>query len=230
MGPEATAELYLKIIRILQEDYGAKYDSDYPEIFIYNLPIPDVVDNPKELNNIRNILIQGVKKLESQADFIAIPCNTVNYFLEDMRKAVSIPILSIPEETGKYIKKIGLKKVGLLATELTINKNVYANVINNIEIINPTLNQQKILTKIIMNILSGNKTNEDKKLTQKIINDFKSQGAEKVILGCTDLPLLINSIDTIDTIGVLARSVVNNLFENKKGEILNKYFGVDENE
>jgi aspartate racemase len=73
MGPEATAELYSRIIRYCQDRYGAKYDSDYPEIFIYNLPIPDVVEGFKNKEEILTYLLKGIKKLEAAGcDFIAI--------------------------------------------------------------------------------------------------------------------------------------------------------------
>ena len=64
MGPEATAGLYLRIIQLFQQKYGAIYDSDFPEIIIVNLPIPDVVENADEQNLVKEMLIQGVSKLE----------------------------------------------------------------------------------------------------------------------------------------------------------------------
>lgn len=210
MGPEATADLYKKIIQIFQEKYGAKYDEDFPEIFIYNLPLPDVVENPYQDKKIKEFLIRGVKKLESNGvDFIAIPCNTVNYYLPEMRNAVSIPVISILEETAKEVRTLNLSKVGLLATEMTINKNIYGSVLNDIKVVNPTKKQQKKITSIILNVLSGKKNKEDRLILKTIIEELKSNGAEKIILGCTELPLLIKKRkDTLDTLEILARAVV----------------------
>jgi len=192
MGPEATIDLYSRIIKIWQKN-GAKYDSDFPEILILNLPLPDIVENP-ENNKIKQMLLKGVKKLESAgSSFIAIPCNSACFFIQDMRKSVSIPIISIPE----LVKG---EKLGLLGTEFTI-KNLYKNTIS------PTKKQQKQITKIIMNILSGKKSQQDKKVLTRIIQDLKSKGAKKVILGCTELPLLIKRSDVIDTIDVLSKEV-----------------------
>ncbi len=64
MGPEATAELYLRIIRIFQREYGARYDSDFPEIVIVNLPIPDIVENTNEKEKVRKNA--GSRKIESR--------------------------------------------------------------------------------------------------------------------------------------------------------------------
>jgi aspartate racemase len=210
MGPEATAKLYLKIIRIFQNNYGAKYDSDYPEIMIYNLPLPDVVEKVDQSSKIKDMLVKGVQKLESLGvDFIAIPCNTVNYFLPEMRDNVSVPILSILEETAKEVNKFGLKKVAVLGTEMTISTGIYQNVLPSINLIVPKLEQQQEITGVILNILSGKKFNTDLQRIQTIIQEFKIDGAEKVILGCTELPLLIKKNNaTIDTIEVLAKAIV----------------------
>ena len=188
MGPEATAELYLRIIKIFQNKYNAIYDDDFPEIFIYNLPLPDVVKNSNKQNIIKETLIDGVKKLESfGVDFIAIPCNTVNYSISDMCKAVKIPIINIAEETKQEIKNMRITKIGLLSTEMTIKTNIYK--FNNLKIITPT--------KIIINILSGNKTNNDKKTPKKIIRRLESRGAEKVILGCTEISLFVDDCNLL---------------------------------
>jgi aspartate racemase len=210
MGPEATAELYLKIIKIFQDKFGAKYDSDYPEIMIYNLPLPDVVEKIDQSSKIKEMLVKGVQKLESWGvDFIAIPCNTVNFFLPEMRTAVSIPILSILEETAKEVNKLELKKVAVLGTEMTISSGIYQKVLPDISLIVPKLEQQQEITEIILNVLAGKKIKSDLQKLKSIIKELKINGAEKVILGCTELPLLIKeSEDTINTIDILAKEIV----------------------
>ncbi|MBI4163373.1 MAG: amino acid racemase, partial [Candidatus Aenigmarchaeota archaeon] len=121
MGPESTIIFYQEIVRVFQNKFNAKYDSDYPEMMISNLPIPDVVENLQNPNAIIEMIKENSKKLESAGmDFIAIPCNTVNLFYDMFSRSVSIPILNIIEETVKKVKSAGYKKVGLLATETTI--------------------------------------------------------------------------------------------------------------
>lgn len=209
MGPESTACLYLKIIKIFQEKYRAVYDSDFPEMIILNVPIPDVVENPKKRNKTKKMLITAVRKIErSGADFIAIPCNTVTSYISEMQNAITIPLLNIVEETKKIIESDGLKKVGLLATELTIKNKIYEED-DKIEIVTVGESSQKIITQIIMNILQGKKDEKDKIQLSKYIAELQCLGAEKIILGCTDLPLLIkNDERCIDTIKILADAVV----------------------
>lgn len=206
MGPEATAALYLRIIRIFQERYGAVYDSDFPEMVIVNVPLPDVVEKANCNKEKIEMLVRASKKLEnSGADFIAIPCNTVTKYVPEMEKAVSIPIISIIRETANAVLKLGLKKVALIGTEATIKSRIYCKLLKGIQVLTLNEAEQKETTEIILNILAGRKLQEDKEKLTAFIKKLKLSGAEKVILGCTDLPLLTgNMSDTVDSLDVLA--------------------------
>ena len=133
-------------------------------------------------------------------------------FLPELRAASSIPILGIAEEVAKLMS---FKTVGLLATEATMNACLFDNALKekNVSLVKPTKEQQPMITKIILNILNGKKTEGDKTTLLLIIDSLKLDGAEAVILGCTDLPLLISqedvSIPIIDTIRVNAEAAVN---------------------
>ncbi len=220
-GPEATIETYKKIIEYSQKWYGAKYDGDYPPIFIFNLPIADVVENFDENNSVFDELAKGAKKLESvDAEFIIMPCNTLDYFVKDLRKEIKIPFLSIVDETIREVKSKGISSVGLLSTEATIKNNLYLSNNSGIKLILPSQKEQKIVTEIIMNILSGKKNEEDKNKLKDLILSLQTKGAEAIILGCTDLPLLITQKDVniplFDTIDILAKVAVkkSNLIKN----------------
>jgi aspartate racemase len=210
MGPEATAELYFRLIKTFQKDFGCFNDSDFPEIIIYNLPIPDVVSSSDNSKAVEDSLYYGIKKLKATGvDFIAIPCNTVSIFINSLRKKSGMKIISLVEETIKEIEYFGFKKIGLVSTENTINKKLFNKNPEKIEIISPNELEKKELTRMIINILKGEKNPNDKKILKKIIKKLLRQGAERVILGCTELPLLlIDETSTIDTIDVLVRSVI----------------------
>jgi aspartate racemase len=213
MGPESTAIFYHELIIQCQKQYGAQYDEDYPEIFIYNLPIPNVVEGLKNPKKTLPVLVKGAKKMESiGVDFLVMPCNTAHYFFNWIKKDVSIPFLSIIEETAKKVKSKKYKKVGLLATETTIKYKIYEKVFDEygIEIVVPK--EQDKVTKIILNILAGRKLDKDKNELKKIIEKLKNNGAEAIILGCTDLPILLKpeeiDLETFDTVEVLAESTI----------------------
>ncbi len=208
MGPEATAQLYVEIIKIFQQRYGAQYDADFPEMIFLNLPLPDVVEEKGSTEQIIELLQQGVRKLEQAgADFIAVPCNTAMAFLSEMRKVVSIPFVSIVEETAKVVKRRNFTKVGIVATEMTLRSGIYTQALGK-SLLEPSEEQKIQITRIIMAILAGEKNEEDRKNLQEIILDLRMGGAETVILGCTELPLLLTGDDAIDTIKVLAEAVV----------------------
>ena len=224
MGPEATVDFYQKIIKLCQKKYMAKYDN-YPPMVIYNLSIPNVVAKTiiqglEDIEKVLPFLLEGIKKLEFVgSDFIVIPCNTAHYFLPYLRKEVSIPILSIIEETVKKVRDKNYKKVGLLATKTTIKQKLYEVELNKfgISLVNPDKESQNKIIKIIQNILTGKNTMKDKKKIKSIIKKLELQGVESIILGCTELPLIIDKnvfkIELFDATEILAEATVKKSYK-----------------
>lgn len=207
MGPEATAELYLRIIRLFQRESGAVLDEDFPEILIISLPLPDVVKTHADDVRIRTMLVGAAQRLVAAgAELIAIPCNTVMRHQEQLRRSVNIPILNIIDETTGEIRRQGYLRVGLLATDSTVREGLYATALPGASLIVPSEQRQEQVTQSILNIMAGKKRGSDVRRLNGIIEEFKRQGAEKVILGCTELPLLLRDCaDAIDSLAVLAR-------------------------
>ena len=217
MGPEASANLYSKIIKYAQYKYNAVQDFDYPPIIIYSLPLlgfdeTGIVDEKL----VKQQLIDGVKKLESAGcDLIIIGCNTVHIFYDEMQAAIKIPILNIVEETKKRVKEFGYKKVGLFASESTSKSKLYQKKFaeDNIEIISPNEKQQKILNKVIEHVMGGNQKIDDVIALKDVARDYLRQGAEAVVMGCTEIPLAINQSHTdiklFDTIEIIVQSAVD---------------------
>lgn len=216
MGPEATINLYRKIIELFQVKYGAKYDSDYPEICLVNLPIPDIVEKIENTSKVNSMMEDTCKRLYSMGtEFIAIPCNTINILYE--KYSLSIPgiVSNIIEEVGIYLSKKGISKIGLLATKTTYNFKLYQKYFKkyNIKIMIPSDDEIEEINKIILKLLNGDKNICDKNYLLKISRKLIKNGAEGIVLGCTDLPLILNQSDAnfpiIDTIEVLAEKCVN---------------------
>lgn len=212
MGPEATAQTYKEIIKIFQERFGAKYDADFPELIIVSKPIPDVVESVENAQQTVALLNEGIQQLAGAgADFVIIACNTVQRFLPELRKTSAIPILGIAEEVAKRLQ---FKTAGLLATEATINARIFENALepSGATVVKPDKKEQAAITSIILNIMNGKKTDADKAMLLLIIDSLKLSGAEAIILGCTDLPLLITqddvSILVIDTTKINAEAAV----------------------
>ncbi len=218
MGPEASANLYIKMIKYTQHKYSAVQDYDYPPIIIYSLPLSGfdetgIVDK----DSVKRQLIEGVKKLENAGcGLIIIGCNTVHIFYDDMQLAVKIPILNIVEETKKKILNFGYKKVGLFASESTNKTKLYQEKFaeSGIEIISPNEKQQKVLNKVIERVMGGNQRIDDIIVLKDIARDYVfKQGAEAIVLGCTEIPLAINQSHTdiklFDTTEILVQAAVD---------------------
>ncbi|MEM4756210.1 MAG: amino acid racemase [Candidatus Woesearchaeota archaeon] len=220
MGPEATAEFYRRLIRQFQQQYGAQYDADYPEMIILNVPLPDVVGQATAQEQVKTILCEGVKKLEHVgAELIAVPCNTVAYYFKEMQQTTSVPILNLVQETAAKVRKSGITNVGLLGTAATIQHKIYHKALPQVTILTGDAAMQEQITTIILRIMAGKKTHADRKKLVECINTLKQQGAEKVILGCTELPLLIkNNPEVLDTLAILAEATVRQALKPEQQE------------
>lgn len=217
MGPSASADLYFRIIKYSQEKYNTVQDYEYPPIFMISLALSGFDETGiTDEDLVKKQLIDGVKKLEAAgADFIIIACNTVHIFYEQMQAAVKIPILNIVEETKKKILESGFKKVGLFSSESTNKLGLYQNSFkqNGIEIIPANDNQQKLLNNVIENVMGGKQGAEDVKTLKEISAEYSKQGAEAVVMGCTEIPLAINQsqidIKLFDSTQILSESAVD---------------------
>jgi aspartate racemase len=150
------------------------------------------------------------------ADFIVMPCNSLHVFIEQIRKSVSVPVLSIVEETVKFLKKENMNKVGIVSTSATIKNKLYEDAFakSGIEYVVPNELQQARMGKFILNLVVGQQKNRDREELISIINDFENKGLDCVILACTDLQLLIPShknLKIFDTMKIFADATVENV-------------------
>lgn len=220
MGPSASAILYQEIIHVAQTKYHAEQDCDYPPMIIYNLPLVGFDETGfVDPLMVRDQLIEGVKKLEQAgSNFIIIACNTVHYFFPAMQQAVGIPIMSIVGETVKTVTFLHYACVGVLGSASTTRLLVYQQALENggINVIVPSATEQEIINQVILRVMGGKQSFNDVKLSTDIITHMHDQGAEALILGCTELPLAINQSYTIvpicDTIEIIATAALEFAF------------------
>lgn len=218
LGPETTSEFYLDIVFSCQKlDKTAR-----PPILISSVPMPyqieeDAIAKNIGIERIMPFLTKEAQRLEKAgADFIVMPCNSLHVFIEDIRKSVSVPVLSIVEETVVFLKKENMKKVGIVSTSATVKNKLYENAFaqNNIEYVTPDDFQQAKMGKFILNLVTGQQKNQDREELINIINTFEEKGVDCVVLACTDLQLLIPHHPTIkifDTMKIFADATVRNI-------------------
>jgi aspartate racemase len=217
-GPETTAEFYLEIV------FGCKKAGlkNRPHIIITNPGNPieyenDFIGKNQGTERFISILTESAQELErAGADFVVLPCNSLHKFIDEIRRSVNIPVLSIVEETCKYIKEQNFKKIGIISTSATVQNRVYERTLeeNAIDFIVPNGLQQAEMNKIIQGLVDGQRTNKDRDLILQIIADMKPQNIDAVALACTDLQLLLPSDDDIiifDTMRILANSAVREI-------------------
>lgn len=220
LGPETTSEFYLDLVFSCQK----KDRTNRPHIIVSSVPIPykiedDAISKNIGIERLLPYLIDESKRLEkSGVDFLVMPCNSLHIYIQNIRKAVKIPVLSIVEETVKFLKKNKFKKVGIVSTSATIKNKLYEDAFdkNRISYETPDDFQQAKMGKIILNLVNGVQKNKDREEILRIINDFEGKGVDCVVLACTDLQLLIpkhQSLKIFDTMKILAASAVESILE-----------------
>ena len=151
-------------------------------------------------NAIGELMKQAAQQLEKAgADIILLCTNTIHLVSYYISENVKIPFLHIAKTTGKAIKRMGLKKVALLGTKFTMEKDFYTETLVNdfdLEVLIPdTIGRQTVHDIIYNELVKGQFTTKSKKAIIEVINELQNQGAEGVILGCTELPILISELD-----------------------------------
>ena len=214
MGPGATADLYIKIVREFQTRLNAKYDKDFPPMVIMSVPIPDHVEKTEDIDKARDILIEAAQTAEKAgADLISIPCNTAHYAWSDIQSAVSIPVLNMIQETARYLKEKDLQRVGLLATQATVNFGLYQKELRalGIRTILPDEAEMRLVTQSIVDVMAGRARDQTKRRLEVVMKRLLKKGAQVIVLGCTELPLILSNDDpnVIDPTSILARRCFN---------------------
>lgn len=218
VGPETTANFYLSIMAECQRLAG----SNRPHILIGSLPIPYDIEEAallhgKDVDAFRPFLIEEAQLLEKAgADFIVMPCNTLHRFEDDIRKAVSIPFVSIVDVVSSFLKGGRDSKIGLIATGITLETQFYQKrfAAMDLDVLIPNAFQQAKIAKMIHGLVTGSYANNQRQVLIDVIEDFAQQGATKILLACTDLQALIPhhpDVKIVDTMQLLADEVVRQI-------------------
>ncbi|WP_299199086.1 aspartate/glutamate racemase family protein [uncultured Amphritea sp.] len=164
------------------------------------------------------ILEHAARAVEAAgADFFMIGTNTMHKVADQVAAAVSIPLLHIADATAERLKADGIDTVGLLGTRFTMEQDFYKGRLaahHGIRVLVPDETDQSIVHRIIYDELCQGRVNDDSRQEYlKIITQLSSQGAQAVILGCTEISLLVSQSDTsvpvYDTTAIHAAAAVN---------------------
>ena len=162
------------------------------------------------------VLDAALKLKNASADCIVLCANTLHQYADRIVEEVKLPIIHIADATAVEIKKQGLSIIGLLGTKFTMEMDFYTKRLSEASInsIVPEKPERLFIHNTIMNeLLKENFKPESKKRFLEIINDLEQNGAQGIVLGCTEIPLLIKQSDThlpvFNTLKIHAKAAVD---------------------
>lgn len=215
MGPEATAELFYRIVK----ETPAKKDQEHIRIIVDNNPkIPDrTAAILGEGENPLPEMIRTAKNLErAGVDFIVMPCVTAHYYIEELQRNISVPVLNMVELTAKTLAENfpEVKKAGLLGTTGTMKSKVFDKALGRVgvKVVYPSNESQKRVMEAIYGCIKAGKTLEGRKIIVEEANRLIHAGADAIICGCTEISLVLKNGDVakpvIDPLQILACKAV----------------------
>lgn len=214
MGPQASAQLLNLLVREAPNHLTINSDSDFPEIVLLSVPVPNFIANKHNLAKAKQILLDRTKQLERAGCVInGIACNTAHLLLPELQAVTMVPFVSIPQLVAQKLTELKIKRVGLLATPNTLGSRLYDDALGDkFELIRPALAVANQIEKLIFKQLRHRITSADAAAMHDLVYRFLAeQRLDAVILGCTELPLIFgktNDERIIDTLAVLASGLL----------------------
>jgi len=210
----------LEYYRIINEEINARLGKQNTgKILLYSVNFQEVLDlqKNKDMPGLLSMILNAADDIiNARAECVLLCANTMHRFAPEVIDHIQVPLIHIAEETGKIINEAGLRKIGLLGTKITMEEDFYKSILGDmgIEAIIPEADDRDFVNKIIFAELAYDifkDTTRDRLL--KIIAHLHKQGAEGIILGCTELPLIIKPGDTniqlFDTLKIHATAAVD---------------------
>lgn len=221
MSWESSAEYYRIINETVKEKLGGLHSA---KIIMYSIDFVDIekLQRQGKWKESANLIVKVAKRLElAGADFILICSVTGNENAEMIEANINIPLLKIVDVIASEIISKGVKKVGLLGTKYTMENEYFKNPLMEnyaIDVVIPEIDNRKVVHNIIYNELcQGVLKGESKKQYQQIIKKLVNKGVEGIILGCTEIPMLINqevcNVPLFDITTIHAKAAVDFAFE-----------------
>jgi len=215
-GWVSTNEYYRFINQGINKKLGG-LNSAHCLIYSFNYEEIDKLVKQDNIDGVYPMVFDAAKKLQSaDADFIVLGANTLHMFADKLEKEIDLPIVHIADATAGVIKQKGFTKVGLLGTRFTMEMDFYSKRLKKAEIETITPEKQVrnyIHDKIINEMLHDKFKDETREEFISIINELESNGAEGIVLGCTEIPLLVKQKDVkiplFNTLEIHADAVVD---------------------
>lgn len=211
MGPLATVELFRKLVVLTR----AQSDREHIHILIDNFP--QVPDRTASIlaggeSPVPYILLSADRLVQGGAELLLLPCNTSHYYFDSIEAQLSVPILNMLRLTAAHLQKEGVKRVGLLATDGTIKTGVFEKALTEAGIstlLPDETGQKTVMDTIYLQIKAGEPA--DSAALTRVMDELRARGCERIVLGCTELPLVFADAlppDTVDPAHLLALEAI----------------------
>ena len=198
MSWESTVTYYQIINTVVKEQRGGLHS---PKILLYSVDFAEIerYQASAEWNKSAEVLADAAERLEKAgADFIVICTNTMHKVAPDIAQRIHIPILHIADATAEVLCAERIKTVGLLGTKYTLTQDFYKKrlIDKGLEVIIPEPDEIELINAVIYNELCRGLISDKSRMKYlDIIGGLQKKGAEAVILGCTEIGLLISKND-----------------------------------
>jgi aspartate racemase len=216
IGPESTIDYYKRIIGHFQSQTSA---IGYPEIIIYSANVNELLlmVEQNDWPGLTTWLVDKIRILHTcGADFAVIGSNTPHVVFDEVKRESPLPLLSIVEETCQVAREMNLKRLGLLGTWFTMQSEYYKKPFHDlgIEVVVPENEDQKFIhqklfDEVELGIIKDTTRTELLWIIQKLISRHKIDG---VLLGCTELPLILNKsefgVPFLNTTAIHVESII----------------------
>jgi aspartate racemase len=215
ISPESTIHYY----KIICDEFNKRFGkSNFPDITIRSISlqaIQDLYDND-QWDEMAEVIIKAINNLAgASVDFVGITANTPHMAYEQIKKKSPLQILSIMDATGKAIQKDGLKVVGLLGTKKAMEHGFFQESLKEygIDAITPDAEDREYVNKVVFDeLIYGKISDASREEYKRIIAKLVEKGAQGIILGCTEIPMLIKpedvSVKTYDTTDIHAKAIL----------------------
>jgi len=216
MSWESSIEYYRIINQTVRKKLGGLHSA---KSIMYSVEFADIeaLQHQNRWDELASIMIEAARSLErGGADFVIICTNTMHKLYDQVQNNIKIPMLNIADATAEKIKMEGIKKIALLGTRFTMEEDFYKGRLVDrygLDVIIPAEDERKIVHRVIYDELCAGMINSDSKQKYAdIIQRLVAKGAEGVILGCTEIGLLVKQKDSptplFDTTEIHARATV----------------------
>ena len=213
MGPAATCDLMEKIIALTKADCDQEHIHMLTDV---NTNIPDrtAAILLGGADPVPELVRSGKRLTEAGAEFLVMPCNTAHYFYDRLCAKMTVPVLHMPRLAAEVLREAGVKKVGFLATDGTVQSGIYADALHSlgIEPVYPAAEDQALIMRLIYDGVKARRIPLSDIPAGDILNRLRARGAEKFLLACTELPIAFSALglqkDCLESTRVLAYSAV----------------------